>query len=175
MTAPRDLPEGPIEESGDLPSRDDASLIALFRRLAEQAQSLVRQEVALAKAEIRESVRDLAVAAGVMTAGALMILVSLTVFLVFLVLALGELLGERYWLSSLLIGLLFAICGIVLIVRGQRRLSGSDLVPEKTIESVQETARWATGEAQRFKTEKLSDSTRPSLPEAQSSTDSPPA
>ena len=133
------------------PSAADASLVLLLRRLAEQAQSLVRQEVALAKAEIRESVRDAATAAGVMAAGAVMILIGLTVFLVFLVLALGALLGDRYWLSSLLIGLVFAMVGLLLVTRGKARLAGDSLIPEKTLESVQDTAQWATTEAQRLR------------------------
>lgn len=84
------------------------SVLDVSRRL----NHLVRGEIRLAKAEVRQTVDELtrqclrAASFGLLAALGVMPLVA------FLVLGLGHLLGDNYWLSSLLVGLAFVILGV---------------------------------------------------------------
>jgi hypothetical protein len=148
------LPSGQVEErtAAQPAAEPEASvpLTSLLRKLAEEGQALVRQEIALAKAEVRESVNAALRSAGLLVGGVTLIAVGLVVLLVFVILALGVLLGGRYWLSTLLVGMAFALSGLLLLRRGQSRLQQASVVPERTVETLQETADWATAEARRI-------------------------
>jgi hypothetical protein len=132
---------------------DDAepSLAILANRLIEDGRDLVRQEIALAKAEAVDTVTDYARGGALVAIGGLSVLIGLMVLLAFLVIALGVLLEDRYWLSALIVGLLFAGAGALTIWRGKARLRADRLVPEETIESLRATADWAADQARRFR------------------------
>lgn len=124
----------------------------LLRRLTTDTGELVRQEISLARAELRQvgatAARDgarLAVAAGAALAGAL----ALTAFLV---VGLGALLGN-YWLSALIVGLLFVAIGAVLGRGALNDVKRRGLVPQQTIASLRDDARWAKQEAREVKRE----------------------
>ena len=147
-----------LEVRRSAPLRDDdaepePSLTTLANRLIEDGRALVRQEIDLAKTEVMETVASYARAGALVAAGAFAVLVGLVVLLVFVVIALGILLGDRYWLSTLIIGLLFAIAGAIAILRGKARLAADRLVPDETIDSLRATAEWAAEQAGRLKNE----------------------
>ena len=129
----------------------EPSLGELFRRLTTDTSDLVRQEILLAKTELRQTTsavaRDSAkvgVAAGLALAGAL----TLTAFLV---VGLGDLLNN-YWLSSLIVGLVLLAIGAVL-ARGALHDLKTGLAPEQTIATLREDAAWAKGETREVKRE----------------------
>ncbi len=131
----------------------EPSLTTLAHRLIEDGRALVRQEIALAKSEALETVTDYARAGAFVAAGALSVFVGLVVLLVFVVIALGALLGDRYWLSTLIVGLVFAIAGALAIRYGKTRLTTDRLVPDETIDSLRSTAEWAAEQADRLRNE----------------------
>jgi uncharacterized membrane protein YqjE len=126
------------------PSRAPAgepSIGDLFRQLAQDSTTLIRQEVALAKVEMRENVRAavrdmtmLAIGAGIAALGAL-------VLTAFLVLILGEALAN-YWLAALIVGAIYLLVGGVMAWSNLRSLRDSELKPEKTIDSLKEDREW---------------------------------
>jgi len=130
-----------------------ASLPSLLRRLADDGRSLLRQEVELAKIELWESARVLAGASSVAAGGVLLIVLGLLLLLVFVVLALGVLLGDRYWLSTLLVGLTLCLGGAITLAKGRSRLRVARLTPAESLESIQDSARWAAQNARRLKPE----------------------
>ncbi len=106
---------------------NDRPLSQLLKELMFNCSALVRSEIKLAAAEARENAlqatRGFARAAGffgIAYFGAIALLA-------FTIIGLGELLQGRYWLSSLLIGLILGIPGILLGLRELRELS-----PENT-------------------------------------------
>ncbi len=143
-------PSHPQDDADDAP---EPSLTTLTHRLIEDGRALVRQEIALAKAEALETVADYARAGALVAAGGFAVLVGLVVLLVFVVIALGVLLGDRYWLSTLIVGLIFAVGGMVTIRRAKARLRADRLVPDETIDSLRATAGWAAEQAGRLKNE----------------------
>jgi hypothetical protein len=48
-----------------------------------------------------------------------------------------------YWLSSLIVGLVVIVIGAILINSGRSSLTDLSLVPEQSVESLKEDARWA--------------------------------
>jgi hypothetical protein len=62
------------------------------------------------------------------------------------VIALGLLLGGRYWLSSLIVGGVFAVVGVGLLMRGRKGLRTDTLKPELAIQSLRDDSRWARAE-----------------------------
>lgn len=123
----------------------------LFRALSTDATRLVRQEVVLARAEMRQNVRglvrDLARAAvwGVVAAVGGLALVA------FLVALLGDLLGS-YWLGALLVGALFTLAGGATALGAARRLGARQVQPRETLSSLRETGAWAQTQAEGLRT-----------------------
>lgn len=130
----------------------EPSLGELLRRLTTDTGELVQKEMALARAEMREigttAARDatkLGGALGLALAGAL----ALTAFLV---IALGNLLNS-YWVSSLLVGLVFLAVGGFLAKSAIDDVKQRGLKPEQTMASLREDAAWAKEEAREVKRE----------------------
>lgn len=139
---------GPVDRA-----REEAhSLGVLFRRLGDDATTLVREEVALARLEIRREAKaitsdlvQVAAAVGLAALGAL----ALTAFLILL---LGELL-DSYWAGALIVGALFLIVGGLWARSAAKDLGEHAHLPEQTVDTLREDARWAKHEAQEFKRE----------------------
>lgn len=129
-------------------NRDDRGILDLLKELSTEGQTLVRQEVALAKAELAEKAvnvgKDLAfIAAGafVALAGGLALLYALILGLT--VLLAGPLDDETArWLAPLIVGVLIVVAAGALIWTGYSSLKRRDLVPRKTTETIQETKEW---------------------------------
>lgn len=129
----------------------EPSLGELFRDLAQESSVLIRQEIALARSEMRENFRDLARDAAMLAVGGGIMLMAALVLTAFLVAALGDLLGNEYWLGALIVGVVYALIGGVLLMRGRSGLKRDELRPEQTIESLQADKRWAQSEARQVK------------------------
>lgn len=147
-------------------SRADASLGDLFKRLTSDTGELIRQEAALAKAEIRETgaallndVRGLAIAAVLALIGGL-------VLVAFLVIGLGILLGHRYWLSSLIVGVAALGTGAVLARTAMNDFKTRSLLPKQTLDTLRDDKTWAAQQARELSHELTSepshDTIRPS-------------
>src|SRR3954469_19115837 len=93
----------------------------LFRQLAQDSATLVRQEVALAKAELRENVKSVARDAAKIAVGAVVAAVGALVLVAFLVLLLGDAVG-RYWAGALIVGVLMVAIGAFLAMGAMKRL-----------------------------------------------------
>lgn len=148
---PRTQPTGAVRKQTTPELGTEPSLGELFKELAQESSTLIRQEMALAKTEMRENLRRFARDAGMLAIGGGILLVAMLVFTAFLVAALGDMLGNEYWLGALIVGVVYALIGGVLVMRGRSGLQSDDLKPEQTIESLQADKRWARAEAQQVK------------------------
>lgn len=130
----------------------EPSLGDLFRRLTSDTSELVRQEIELAKTELRDTgsmlARDgqrLGIAAGLALTGAL----ALTAFLIIL---LGDVL-DNYWLSALIVGVVFLGIGVVLARNAIADVKRHGLAPKETVGTLKEDAAWAKQEVRQVKRE----------------------
>lgn len=131
----------------------DASLGELFRRLTGDTTELLRAEVQLAKAEFRETGTRLA--EDVMRVGiaAAMALVGTFALTAFLIIAIGNVLDGRYWLSSLIVGVALTGGGYVIVQSAVRDIKQRGITPTQTIDSLREGAQWAKEESRAVKRE----------------------
>ncbi len=124
--------------SNQMAGGETTSIATLLSRLVEDAMALARNEVALAKAEVRSVVRDVkmsvvpfAIAGGVLLAGALTLVAAL-------VLGLAEVVDP--WLAALIVGAVLLVIGWALLKAGQRMWSNIGSGFDRTQESLQKDA-----------------------------------
>jgi hypothetical protein len=119
----------------------EPSVGELVRDASEQLSALMRAEFELAKAELSATVKRAGVGAGFIVVAVGVILLGVP----FLLVAFAEglvALGLPRWSAYLIVGGLFIVMAVVLALVGVqlvRRLRK----PERTIETVKQTARWA--------------------------------
>jgi uncharacterized membrane protein YqjE len=137
---------------GDGSPAGEPSLGELFRRLTTDTSDLVRQEVTLAKTELRQAgatvARDgtkIGIAVGLALGG-------LLTLIAFLVLMLGDVLNN-YWLAALIVGLVLLGVGAVLVRSAVSDIKERGLAPKETVGSLRDDAAWAKAEAREVKRE----------------------
>jgi uncharacterized membrane protein YqjE len=119
------------------------SIPDIIGSLVRQVTGLIRNESQLARAEISEKIDKLTGAAVMMGAGAVLVLPALVILLQALVVALAQA-GWPPALAALTVGALTLAFGAVLGVMGLKRLKAVSLVPEKTINQLQQDVAVAT-------------------------------
>lgn len=119
----------------------EPSIGDLFRQLANDSTTLIRQEVALAKTEVRENVKSAARDMTMIAVGGAIAAVGALVLTAFLVILLGSLLGN-YWLAALIVGLVYVLVGGGLAWSNLKKLQQAELKPEHTIDSLKEDKEW---------------------------------
>lgn len=121
----------------------DESIAELVKRLAEQTNTLVKQEIELAKAELTEKGKVAGAGAALLGAAALVGLLAAGALTAFLI-ALLQTALDHTWLAALIVALVYAAIAIPLALRGRDRIrAATPPAPEKTIESVKEDVEWA--------------------------------
>jgi hypothetical protein len=124
------------------PREPDASLPELISRLISQSSTLFREELQLAKTELRQEIRKAGRAGGMFGAAAA------TGFLAVLLLSfaaawgLGDL-TEQPWLGFLIVGVIWAIVAGVLAMQGKSAADEVDPSLPETTKSVKEDVQWA--------------------------------
>jgi uncharacterized membrane protein YqjE len=122
----------------------------LFRQLAQDSATLVRQEMALAKAELRENVKSVARDTAKIAVGAVVAAVGVLVMVAFLVLLLGDVIG-KYWAGALIVGVLLVAVGAFLAMGGMKRLKKDSITPDQTLQSLKEDKQWLQSEMQQVR------------------------
>ena len=121
---------------------DDRSLGELFGELTRETTTLVREEVALAKAELSQKATRVGKDVGFLAAGGAVAYAGVLALIAALILALGQL-GLTWWLAALLVGILIAALGGFLVRTGLASLKDTQLTPEQTLQTLKEDAEWA--------------------------------
>lgn len=125
------------------------SLGELFEALSQDASLLVRQEVALAKAELSEKAAQLGKNAVLVAVGGAIGYVAL--FFVLAAIAIGLSAFIQLWLAVLIVGLVVMTISIGLILTGLSALKRTSLMPEKTIATLKEDKEWLQQQVQQIK------------------------
>lgn len=121
----------------------DESIAELVKRLAEQTNTLVKQEIELAKAELTQKGKIAGAGAGMLGAAAFVGLLAAGALTAFLIALLATAI-DHTWLAALIVALVYAAIAIPLALRGRDRIrEATPPAPEKTIESVKEDVEWA--------------------------------
>src|SRR3954453_10238482 len=115
-----------------------SELAKAITEVTEKAQLLVREEIALAKAEVTEKVSGLVKGAAVGAAAGVFILAGLIYFLHFIALLIADILGTNPWVGYLIVsGALFLLGGLAGFLATRFFKKGSPPTPQMAIEEAQ--------------------------------------
>ncbi|MCC7418542.1 MAG: phage holin family protein [Acidobacteria bacterium] len=119
----------------------EPSIANLIKSALQDAQDLIRDEIALAKAEARDEVRRVA-------AGAVLIATAAVCGILFLVLLLSAVAwgiadGAAWpvWAGFAIVTLVMLVLTLALAFAGQARLAAAQHMP-RTVETLKETMQW---------------------------------
>jgi hypothetical protein len=121
------------------------SISAILADLVSQFTTLLRTEGQLARAEMSEKLREIAVSVGLLVGGSVLLIPALVILLQAAVAALVAF-GLAVGWASLAVGGVVLLIGLVLLAVGISRLKAQSLVPTKTIEQLQRDAALASHE-----------------------------
>jgi Putative Actinobacterial Holin-X, holin superfamily III len=129
-----------MSEAMSPPPSSDQSVGELVSGIAQDLSTLMRQELDLAKAEIRQEASKAGKAAGAL-GGAGIAGWMVALFLSFTLLYLLDSAIDAGW-AALIVALIWAVIGAVLFVIGRNRLKSVDPTPHRTVETVKEDVQW---------------------------------
>lgn len=125
--------------------REDPSLLGLIERLPDEFRELVRQELELAKTELREKAvyfgRNaiyLAIGGVVGYLGLIFLLIALGFLIASGIEALGLSTGMALFLGFLVVSVLGGATGAIVVAKALHAFSSESPVPEKTVQSLSE-------------------------------------
>ncbi|MFW8594450.1 phage holin family protein [Cribrihabitans neustonicus] len=102
--------------------------------------SLIRNELALARAEVSDNINRAAIALGMIVGAVVIALVALNVLAAALVAGLTEAGIDAGW-SALIVGVLFGVIAFAMAAKGTNDLKLSSLAPTRTAENVKRDAQ----------------------------------
>jgi hypothetical protein len=126
--------------SGVGPSTSDASLGELFSHLTTDMGALVRDELQLAKVELKEEIGKVGKVGGMFGGAALAAYMAVVLLSFAAAWGLAELMAVGW--AFLIVGAVWAAAGAVLYLRGRDQLQSVDLKPEQTIDTLKEDVQW---------------------------------
>jgi uncharacterized membrane protein YqjE len=118
------------------------SIGGLVKGILADLRELIREEVALARVEIREQAGRAKLAAGAFGAAAVALAFGCAFLLVAIAVGVADLLEWPVWAGFLAVALLLSIGGIVMLSTGRRRLRSVHAVPEQTVQTLKENSEW---------------------------------
>lgn len=138
-----------VDGSADLRGEPISDLV---KQVSAEAQTLLRQEIKLAKAEMTEKAKDIGVGTGMLGGAGYMTHLATLGLMLCLIFALATFLPA--WLAALIVTVLFAAVAGALALAGRKRIKNAGPpVPEETVESVKQTietvkeeAKWGLGQ-----------------------------
>jgi Flp pilus assembly protein TadB len=118
-------------------SSSEASTAELISRLSEQSTRLIRDEMALAQAELTQKLKRVGIGSGMFGAAGLTASFGLATLVTTAILALALVLDA--WLAALIVTVvLFAVAGVLALVGKKQVAQGVPPAPERTIASVKQ-------------------------------------
>lgn len=133
-------------------ANSSTSIPGLLRDLRDETTTLLRQEVALAKTELKENATKLSSHAAQMAVGGFVAYAGIIVLLI----GLGHLVGALLvragldadvatWLAPTGVGLIVALIGWMMLAKAKSAIAHDDLTPRQTLDSLRANKQWAQG------------------------------
>jgi uncharacterized membrane protein YqjE len=137
-----------MEERTTRTADSEKSIPELTKQLADQTTALVREEVELAKAELREKGRAAGIGAGMYGAAGVLGLFALGALTACLILVLAIVLDA--WVAALVVAAGYGAIAGLMALRARREVDkGLPPVPDQAIETTKEDVRWTKERARR--------------------------
>ena len=115
----------------------------LLRDLAEGSAALVRNEVRLARIELRGILSGVGTGTAMVASGGVFgLLGTLALFTGLVLLGGDQWLHDRYWLAALIFTVIAFAVAFIFVRRGRAALSPANLAPDKTVATLKEDKEW---------------------------------
>jgi len=118
------------------------SIGGLLRGILMDLRTLIREEIALARVEIREQAGRARAAAMSFGIAAAALLFGGTFLLIAIATGIAELLDWPVWTGFLIVAVLLSIVGFVTLASGRKQLRSVHAVPEETVSTLKENSEW---------------------------------
>jgi uncharacterized membrane protein YqjE len=119
----------------------DQPLSEVLKTLSEEASTLIRQELNLAKVELAQKAKSIGVGVGLMGTAYVFARLMIATATAAAILALAIILPA--WAAALIVTALWGVIALVLALTGVRKVkAGMPPVPRQTIETVKEDVEW---------------------------------
>ena len=127
------------EQDAELRER---SIGELFSKLSTETSTLIRQEMALARAEMTEKGKEAGKGAGLFGGAGAVGLLGAGAITAGIILLLD--LAIAAWLAAIIVGLIYVAVAAFLALRGRERIqAATPPMPEQTVDTVKEDVEWA--------------------------------
>jgi Putative Actinobacterial Holin-X, holin superfamily III len=137
MTAPYPTDRNGGERADQV---SETSIGDLIGDISNDLSQLFRQEVELAKTELKQEASKAGKAAGMLGVAGFAGYLAVVLLSFALVFALGNVM-DLGW-AGLIVAVIWAIIGAVLFSAGRRKLKTVDPVPRRTVDTIKEDAQW---------------------------------
>ena len=135
-----DSPGNGREDVGPGATGSERSLGGLLAALARDSSLLLRQEMALARAEIIDRLGALGTGAGLVAAAGALAFAGLLYLMA--AASIGLAIVVRPWAAALIVGSSALLIAGLLAVVGRAKMRASSLVPARTIKTLRDDALW---------------------------------
>jgi uncharacterized membrane protein YqjE len=119
----------------------EESIGDLLKRLSQDTSTLVKQEMALARAELTEQGKRAGKGAGMLGGAGVAGLLTLGALTATVIGVLDT--GMAFWLAALIVTIVWAAVAGVLALQGRNEIKEATPPAPQTVETVKEDARWA--------------------------------
>ena len=118
----------------------ETSVGELIANISDDLSRLFRQEVELAKAELKQEAAKAGKAAGMLGGAGFAGYLAVVLLSFALVFALGNVM-DLGW-AALIVAAIWGVIGAVLYANGRKKLKTVDPVPHRTVDTIKEDAQW---------------------------------
>lgn len=118
----------------------ETSVGELIGNISNDLSQLFRQEVELAKAELKQEASKAGKAAGMLGGAGFAGYLAVVLLSFALVFALSNVMDPGW--AALIVAVIWAIIGAVLYLNGRKKLQTVDPVPRRTVDTIKEDAQW---------------------------------
>ena len=120
--------------------KEERSIGDLFSELADETGTLIRQEIALAQAELMQKAIRLGKNVGYLAVGGAFGFIALQAFVTALIVGLAYFIP--LWLAALLVGIGIGIAAALIVSAAYNNLKNIDFTPQETVETLKEDVQW---------------------------------
>ena len=118
------------------------SIGGLLRGILTDVKMLIREEIALARVELREQAGRARAAAISFGMAAAALVFGGTFLLIVMATAIADLLNWPVWAGFLVVALLLGLAGVVMLASGRKQLQQVHAVPPETMSTLKENSEW---------------------------------
>lgn len=137
----------PAPRAGTDAGIDEPNIVDLVGRLTQQGAHLAKDQVSLMQAEVREATQDIKVAIGAFAGVAVLGIAGLGVLLMGIAYFVAQALNDLA-LGTTIVGVVTLVVAAIMYAGAKKKVSATNLKPERTIDTIEDTPAAATGNMQ---------------------------